>query len=266
MPLYKTEAIILRSINYGESDKIVTFFTKDFGRIKGIAKGARRSRKRFQNALNLFTHIRLIFFEREGMNLVRADGCDILCTFPKIREDLRKIFYANHFLELIDEMAGERERNSEAFELLLFSLNLLDRTAPKEEYMRIFEIRALSVFGYRPNIKRCSICKMALEDLKDTASFFFSCERGGVVCGICSEGFSDLVPISLGTLRTIEKVSEMNLDDLQRIKFSPQALIEAGEVLPKFIRYQLGKDLKSLKVLKEMERIYTSNLGIDKGV
>jgi DNA repair protein RecO (recombination protein O) len=59
MPLYTTHAIVIRVSNYGESDKIVTFFTRDFGKIKGIAKGARRSRKRFQNALDLFSHLRL---------------------------------------------------------------------------------------------------------------------------------------------------------------------------------------------------------------
>src|SRR4030043_2225058 len=118
MPFFTTNAIVIRSHHYGESDKIVTFFTKDFGKIKGIAKGARRSKKRFQNALDLFSHLRLIFFDKEGMGLVRAEGCDIINSFPKIREDLKKIFYGNYFLELANEMAGEREGNQEVFELL----------------------------------------------------------------------------------------------------------------------------------------------------
>jgi DNA repair protein RecO len=87
-----------------------------------LQKETRRSRKRFQNALDLFSHLRLIFFDREGMGLVRAEGCDILNSFPSIRGDLRKIFCGNYFLELMDEMAGEREANPEAFELLLVSL------------------------------------------------------------------------------------------------------------------------------------------------
>ena len=74
MALFTTHAIVTHSFNYGESDKIVTFFTKDFGKVKGIAKGARRSKKRFQNALDLFSHLRLIFFDREGMGLVRVSG------------------------------------------------------------------------------------------------------------------------------------------------------------------------------------------------
>src|SRR4030042_1166098 len=119
MPLFTTHAIVIRSANYGESDKIIPFFTKEFGKLKGIAKGARRSRKRFQNALGLFSHLRLIFFDREGMGLVRAESGDILHTFPKIREDLKKIFYGNYYLELVNEMSEERETNGEDFDLLL---------------------------------------------------------------------------------------------------------------------------------------------------
>ena len=97
MPSFTTHAIVIRSINYGESDKIVTFFTKDFGKLKGIAKGARRSKKRFQNALGSFFSSPA-YLLRSGRNgAVRAERCDILNSFPKIREDLKKIIYGNLF-------------------------------------------------------------------------------------------------------------------------------------------------------------------------
>src|SRR3989337_2945993 len=138
MALFKTQAIVTRSLNYGESDKIITFFTRDFGILKGIAKGARRSKKRFQNVLGLFSHLRLIFFDREGMGLVRAESGDLLNPFPKIREDLKKIYYGNYYLELVNEMASEREANPEAFDLLLSFLTDLETTEPKEEQLRMF--------------------------------------------------------------------------------------------------------------------------------
>src|SRR3989337_2404356 len=150
MALFKTQAIVTRSLHYGESDKIITFFTRDFGKLKGIAKGARRSKKRFQNVLGLFSHLRLIFFDREGMGLVRVESGDLLHTFPRIREDLRKIFLGNYYLEMMNEMAGEREVHTEAFELLLSFLLTLETTESKEEQVRMFEIRMLSLFGYRP--------------------------------------------------------------------------------------------------------------------
>ena len=236
-------------MNYGESDKIVTFFTKEFGKVKGIAKGARRSRRRFQNALDLFSHLRLIFFDREGMGLVRAEGCDILSPFRHIREDLRKILYGNYFLELLNEMTAEREAHQEAFDLLLIFLSALDEAKPEEEHLRMFEIRILSLFGYRPNMKKCYLCQRSWEDLKEVPSVFFSFERGTLVCESCSRPLNQLIPLSLGTARLIERISQLELTKIRRFRFTPQALSESKAVLPRFIGYQLGKELKSLKAI-----------------
>ena len=263
MPLFKTDAIVIRSLHYGESDKIVTLLTRDFGKMKGIAKGARRSRKRFQNALGLFSHLRLIFFDREGMGLVRIEGCDILHSFPKIMEDLKKIFFGNYYLELINEMAGERETNHEAFDLLLSFLLTLDAIEPYEEQLRIFEIRMLSLFGYRPNMRRCNLCKKDWEDLKEIPVVFFSLERGALICERCSKTWNHLIPLSLGTARLIEKISQTELSKVERLKFTLQALFESRELLPKFISYQLGKELKSLKALRQISRDFPLGEGIE---
>jgi DNA repair protein RecO (recombination protein O) len=253
MPLYTTNAIVIRSHHYGESDKIVTFFTKDFGKLKGIAKGARRSKKRFQNALDLFSHLRLIFFDREGMGLIRAENCDILHTFPKIREDLKKIFYGNYYLELVNEMSGERESNADAFDLLLSFLLALETKETQEEQLRMFEVRMLSLFGYRPNMRSCGLCSKDWDDFKEVFSVFFSIEKGILVCGQCSNVLSHPIPLSLGTARLIERISQMGLDRIDRLKFTHQALSESRELLPKFITYQLGKELKSLKALSRVD-------------
>lgn len=252
MPLFTTNAIVIRSLNYSESDKIITFFTKDFGKLRGIAKGARRSRKRFQNALGLFSHLRLIFFDKEGLGLVRAESCDILHSFPRIKEDLGKILYGNYYLELVNEMAGERETNREAFELLLSFLFSLEELTLQEEQLRIFEIRMLSLFGYRPNMRRCNICKKDWEDLKEIPIVFFSLERGALICEPCSKMRNNLIPLTLGTARLIEKVSQSELSKVERLRFTVQALTESRDLLPKFISYQLGKELKSLKAINHI--------------
>ena len=260
MPLFKTNAIVTRSTNYGESDKIVTFLTRDFGKIKGIAKGARRSKKRFQNALGLFSHIRLIFFDREGVGLVRVESGDILHAFPKIRENLTKIYFGNYFLELVNEMAGEREVNPEVFDLLLSFLLNLERGEAQEERLRMFEIRMLSLFGYRPNLNRCDFCKKDWEDLRNAPTFFFSPEKGAMVCESCSKLLNHPLPLSLGTARLIEQISQIDLTKLHRLKFTPQAFSESQALLQRFITYQLGKELKSLKALKDLRRRVVENV------
>jgi DNA repair protein RecO (recombination protein O) len=252
MPLFTTRAVVTRSIPYGESDQIVTFFTEDFGKIRGIAKGARRSRKRFQNALGLFSHLRLIFFEKEGVGLVRVDSCDVLTCFPRIRDHLKRIFYGDYFLELTNEMAGEREAYPEAYHLLVSFLSDLEKAEPQEERLRMFEIRMLSLFGYRPNMVRCDHCKREWREMEKIPQAFFSLEKGALICERCTETGTPLLPLSIGTARLIERISQMELGKIHRLKFTAQALSESRELLPRFIAYQLGKELKSLKALREL--------------
>ena len=251
MPLFTTHAIVIRSLNYGESDKIITFFTRDYGKLRGIAKGARRSKKRFQNVLGLFSHLRLIFFDREGMGLVRVESGDLLNPFPHIREDLKRIYYGNYYLELVNEMAGDREAHPEAFDLLLSFLMDLDQNEPAEEQLRMFEIRMLSLFGYRPHLIHCGSCQRNWEELRGAASLFFSLEKGTLICERCFKEGERLIPISLGTARLIDQVAQLQLSKLSRLRFTFQALVESREILPRFITHQLGKELKSLRVIKD---------------
>jgi DNA repair protein RecO (recombination protein O) len=255
MPVFRTEAIVTRSLPYGESDRILTFFTRDFGKLKGVAKGARRSRKRFQNALGLFTYLRLIFFDREGMGLVRVEGADVLHGFPNIRESLKRFYYGSYYLELINEMAGEREANQEAFELLFSFLSDLELEEPKEEWLRMFEVRILSLFGYRPHLIRCGLCQREWKELEGEPHLFFSIEKGSLVCGPCSKGYNNLYPLSLGTARLIDEISQLDLKRLSRLRFTPQALTESREFLPRFVEHELGKELKSLKTLKSLKEM-----------
>jgi DNA repair protein RecO (recombination protein O) len=152
-------------------------------------------------------------------------------------------------LELINEMAGEREGNREAFELLLSFLSDLEEMSPQEDQLRLFEIRMLSLFGYRPNMRKCDLCKKDWQELKESPTVFFSLERGALVCEKCSMMWNNLIPFSLGTARLIEKISQLELPKIQRLRFTHQALSESRELLPKFIGFQLGKELKSLKAI-----------------
>jgi DNA repair protein RecO (recombination protein O) len=166
-------------MDLGESDKIVTCLTRDCGKIKGVAKGAKRSQKRFGSGLELITHIDLGFFERERQGLVRIDRCQIIDSFFEIRKDLQKIAHASYFLELANEMVAERDENLQVYRLMVHALRLLDGNQPREELLRIFEIRFLALAGYQPTLDRCIACRSHLE-AEDQS--WFSLTRGGVVC------------------------------------------------------------------------------------
>ena len=112
---------------------------------------------------------------------------------------------------------------------------------------------------------RCNLCKKDWEDLKEIPGVFFSLEKGALVCEKCSRMWNNLIPFSLGTARLIEKISQTELSKIQRLKFTLQSLSESREILPRFISYQLGKELKALKALRGIEATLSSPTPLSPG-
>jgi DNA repair protein RecO (recombination protein O) len=249
MPAHKTEAIVIQSIDFGEKDKLITFITKKYGKIKGIAKGAKNSKKRFAGSLDIFSYVTLDFFEKENLGLARIESVSLIEPFSKINESIEKVTYGSYFVELVNEMVGEREENKAIFTLLLYFLRLLNREKICEEYLRIYEVRLLTLLGYQPQLDKCIICQGEI-GLK--VQNWFSLKRGGVVCPMCHKGIEDL-PISLGTSRVMKAARSYPLSKITRIKFTVQALKESRQILSNFVEYQLGKRLKSLQFLEQMK-------------
>src|SRR4030043_1800431 len=115
---HRTEAIVLRLMDYGESDLIVTFCTAECGKRRGIAKGARRSRKRFANALEPFSRLQILFSRRRPESLALIESCDVLSHFPAIRADLEKMVAASYLIDLTDQFTPEEKTNEGLFQLL----------------------------------------------------------------------------------------------------------------------------------------------------
>ncbi|MFH2012546.1 MAG: DNA repair protein RecO [Pseudomonadota bacterium] len=249
MPLFRTDAIVIRSMDFSESDKIVTFFTRDFGKLRGIAKGAKKSKKRFGNTLELFSHISLFFFQKENLELARINNCSIIRSHMEIYKDIEKMAYGSYFIELVNELVGEREKNSEIFNLLVDSLSLINDHKLGEEIARIFEIRILSLVGYQPQLDECLKCG---HRLSNGEIFWFSPVKGGVVCSKCTSGQVNLSPISPGTLKILLLARDMDFKKIQRLIFSRQALIESKEAITNFVQHQMGKEPNSIKFLKKI--------------
>ena len=248
----RTEAIVLRAIDYGESDRIVTFCTADFGKIRGIAKGARRSRKRFANAIEPFCCSRILFSRRSPDSLALIEGCDVLSHFPGIRSDLGKTLAASCLIDLTDQFTPEDKKSEALFCLLLDFLRLLEETALTEALLRFFEIRLLRISGYDPVLDRCISCKTPIAK---EAAYRFDAAKGGLTCNVCAPWSRDAIPVSLGTIRTLLLGRELEIDRLGRLLLSDQSADESRLLLAHFIRHILGRELKSVHVLNEIRRL-----------
>ena len=245
----KTDGVVIHRLDFKESDLIVTLYTADLGKVTGIAKGAKRSKRRFVNNLQPFSYIRILFAEGRG-GLIRLDEADMIQPLFRISEDISKVLYGSYFLEMVKEMTGEKESNPQLFELVVTFLTLLNDSPPREEYPRVFELRFLDLMGYRPRLMECTICG---KTPSSGDGVFFSYPHGGVVCKKCQVNARGSVAISGETIQAMEGVLGMDLSEVEGVEFSPLVLAEGKEILPRFVQHQLGKALKSLRVMEAVQ-------------
>jgi DNA repair protein RecO (recombination protein O) len=251
---HKTAAIVLRCLDYGESDRIITFYTQELGKLKGIAKGAKRSKKRFANALEPFSCLQLLFSRRGRDTLAFIEGCDVEDHFPAIRSDLEKILIASYMVELTDIFTLEGKKNDDLFQLLQDFLGFLNSGSVAEGLLQFFEIRFLKVAGYDPVLDRCLACKTPVGH---ESHYMFIPREGGIRCGSCCTTEHETLSLSLGTIRTLMLGKELELAKLSRLLLSGQSVAESRSILTGFIRHLLGKDLKSLQVLRKIQELET---------
>jgi DNA repair protein RecO (recombination protein O) len=249
MPFQKTEAVVLNSIDYGESDKIVTFYTVDYGKIKGIAKGARKSKKRFVNSLEPFSHVKLGFFKKEKRELVRIDYCDLIDSFPGIKESIERIAFGSSFMELLSSLTGEEHKNLKAFILLLRFLHALQGAGDFKKSMPLYELRLVSIFGYRPSLNACVLCN---SKVADDVRIMFSVAKGGVVCIRCRKDTGSLQSVSGETIRAFRNSLKVESVQLAQLSLDDSGAAEARKLLREFITHQLGKSPQSWKFIDDL--------------
>jgi DNA repair protein RecO (recombination protein O) len=249
----RTEAIVLRLLDYGESDRIVTFCTPDHGKLRGIAKGARRSRRRFVNTLEPFCCSRILFSRRNPDSLALIEEAEAIDHFPAIRADLERTLAASYLIDLTDHFLPEDKKSPEVFHLLQAFLRLFEAEAsPSEALLRFFELRLLKLVGYDPRLDRCLCCR---QPVGDAPAYRFRAVDGGLTCPSCGAAAPGAVDVSLGTVRTLLMAREMAIESLGRLLLSPQSAEESRRLLAHFIRHLLGKEPKSLHVLNEIRRL-----------
>ena len=180
-----TAAIVLRARDYSESDRIVTLLTEDAGKLGGIAKGAKSSRRRFERKLEPFSHVMLYYRRRPHGQLVfitRAEAADL--TQFHLDGDLGSFALGTYMLELADALASEEADAAGAYRLLAGALEALSLGAASAAMRQAYELRILGWAGFGLDFERCRICAT---DQTDAAASYFIAGRGGILCARCRE-------------------------------------------------------------------------------
>jgi DNA repair protein RecO (recombination protein O) len=244
MPVYKVNAIVLRRMDLGETDRILRLLTREAGRVDAVAKGARRGTSRFSGATELFTHSRMLL--ATGKSLDVLSQCEIKESFPALRGGLPTIARATYFCELVDRMMEEREPNPEIFDLLLSALYLLQRARDNPDViLHSFELHLLAERGYRPQLNVCVRCGREIE-----SGAGFSPSLGGVLCGIHREAAEDAIRINQQTVSLLRNLLAAEPEELVQLHPDADALQEVARCLKWYIRYRSERDLRSAELVE----------------
>jgi len=249
-PAQTSEAIILRTRPYGESDRIVTFLTDDAGKLTGIAKGAKNSRRRFANCLDPFTRVRVHFRTRAGANLVFIESCDLLRA-PGSMTDPTKFAYGNYLIELVDQLTPEAHPVRELYDLLAEGLDELEHGAATGAFLRVFELRLLQHAGYGPQLQSCARCDRPVLSVEHA---FFAPLDGSIVCADCRTPGQSVIPVSGKTLAVLAGAESAALAEARARPFSAVTAAEAANLMGRLLALHLPRPLRSVKLIAALSR------------
>ncbi len=249
MPLQTSEAIVIGGHNLGEADRIIPFFTRRLGKVRAVAKGARRIRSRFGGTLELFTLGHLVFFESPNRTLHRINEFSVIDPFAPLKADLGRLSRGAYLVELAGAAVEDAEPNEEIFLLLRDALALLvSHDDPR--LLRTFEIRLLRIAGYLLELYRCLVCRSPLEQ---TIELAISPARGGLVCPKCQVRLQDKISISSESVNYLRSVLVGGLE----ISLTTALALPHGHDLQEALRvctaYFLGRNLRSTAFLNSFE-------------
>lgn len=251
MPLYSTDALILRTYSLGEADRIVVFLTSDRGKRRGVAKNARRSRRRFGGALEPLTCGRVEYHEREGRELVLLHYVEPIRS-PLAGSQADGPGYASYFAELIDACAFEADPNERLYRLGRSAVDAIAEGTGLDALARYVEYWLLRLQGVYPAHQTCCTCGRDLEALGGR----LLPDLQAVACGGCAAdtGRRGGAPLSGGAMAFLRAASQAAPPAVGAYAWPERALRELEDAHRMLIMTHLDREPKSVRVLREMRR------------
>lgn len=246
--VYRTEAIVLRRTNFGEADRLLTAFTPDRGKLRLIAKGARKPGSRKSGHVELFTHSQ--FLVAVGRELDIVTQAETLEPFLPLREDLLRTTYAYYLAELADAFMAERDENRPLFELLKDAFGWLCTAQDLPLVARYYELHLLGLAGYQPRLFVCGGCK---EQLKPESNYL-SAADGGVFCRECGYDRMGAMELTVNALKVLRFLQTREWETCRMLRLSSASHAEIEQAMHHYIRYYLERKLKSVDFIHHLQQ------------
>ncbi len=247
--LVKTEGIVLKEIRFKDTSKILTIFSRKFGKIHAIAKGAYRPKSQLTGCTQVFTYNEYTFFK--GRNFYHMNQGDIINSFYDLRKNMNRLMYGSYILELVECSIVEEETNEKLFLLLLKALDVLSKL--EKDFLKFiisFEVKYISFLGYRPCLDKCVICGNA-----NYTNIKFSFRQGGIICNKCfhTDPYGENIDKKMAVC--LKALLYTSLDKLENIKIPKDVMSKLHKIMVKYILINIEKNsFNSLDMIETIKK------------
>jgi DNA repair protein RecO (recombination protein O) len=246
--VYRTEAIVLRRTDFGEADRLLTVFTPDRGKLRLVAKGARKPTSRKSGHVELFSLGQ--FLVAVGRELDIVTQAETLEPYLPLREELMRTTYAYYVAELADAFTAERDENGPLFDLLKDAFGWLCTADDLALAARYYELHLLGLAGYQPRLFVCGGCKERLAPEVN----YLSAAEGGVFCRKCGYDRIGTAELSVNALKVLRFLQTREWETCRLLRLSPASHAEVERMMNHYITYYLERQLKSVDFIHRLRR------------
>jgi len=239
-----TKGIVLKTFDFRETSRIATFFTKNHGKVKGVLKGIRKDYKKFGSSVDRFSVNDIVYYQYNRSDLHLISQCDLIQFYFSIRQDYKRNVAANYMLELVDTVMPLEHPNKKVYQLMLDFLGGLETVKDIDKLIHIFQIKILTISGFRPHIDACVKCQKVID-----GKARFSLKAGGLICAHCPSNEPHFTYISKGTVASILHIEKSNWLKSIQLGFTNTVQKELKYILNNFLVYHLGRKIKAAKYL-----------------
>ncbi|QDU82167.1 DNA repair protein RecO [Polystyrenella longa] len=245
----KTDAMIIRLADWSESSKVVTFFSRDFGKISAVAKGAKRLKGPFEAAIDLLAVCRIVFIRKSSSGLDILTEAQLQQRFKPNGRNLLGLYGGYYVAELLSSFTEEYDPNPELYDIAVRTLSSLSDEPDHKITLLKFELALLRETGHLPLFDACMACGKPAE--AGDARFGFWVSQGGLICRECQKREHQSQPeIQTGTLAILRRLSEENGGSMKNLQISDKQYAEMRRVVTASIRYVMGRDSKMSRYLR----------------
>jgi DNA repair protein RecO (recombination protein O) len=245
MPARETEAIILKTFPLGEADRLVSFLGRASGRVRGVAAGARRLKNRYGSTLELLSHVKIWYVERETRDLVRIQQCDLLESFHKAQSDYGLSTALATISEISELVLPEREVAEQMFRLVLLVAREIEKTGSWSMPLSYFAFWTVRLGGWLPQFDRCEVCGTAF----GVQAAYHAAWSAGLLCEKCRRSEMGIMHVESRQLG--ERFAGESLDRIVNSSVLPSAAKELQEASFNWIEHHTERPLKTKALLEK---------------